>query len=241
MSAMLTQVHGRTRRRDHRGVAVALITTVVINGALFALLSFLDREREAPPEALPTVHRLTVQAPPPPPEVIRSVRAATKTAATPVPAVIPAPPLPALDLPAVATGAPLPLPVMPQLELVSPPSLPTVVGAAAAGDLAGSDAAVPDATAVVDEPPVLINGFDLERFYPRGARLRGIEGSSTMRLEVGVDGKVQLCTVTAGTPPQVFDAAAQALGRTLRFSPGRVRGVPVPCVISQTVAWRLPR
>ncbi len=230
----------RGRRRDQRGIVVAIVTTVVVNGALFALLSILDREHVEPPAPLPPVHRVNV-LPPPPRELVYTVRPTATPAATPVPDTVPAPPLPPLDLPAVASGAPMPLPAMPALDLLSTPALPTVAGGAAAGNSGSTVGAVAEANATVDEPPVLVNGFDLERFYPRNARLRGIEGSSTMRLDLGVDGKVLTCTITTSTPEGVFDATALALGRSLRFSPGRVRGVPVPCSISQTVAWRLPR
>ena len=228
------------RSRERRGVAVALGTTLVVNGALFALLTLLDRTPEVPPEAPPVLHRLAVVSPPPPP-IVRTVRAAATPATAPVIAAVPAPPLPALDLPAVASGAHVPVPLMPRLDVLKVPALPTVVGEAAAGDQASTVGAVPDANALLDEAPVLANGFDLERFYPRAVRLRGIEGTSTIRLEIAADGSVLECTVLAGTPPQIFDAAARALGLTLHFSPGRVHGVAVPCVISQSIAWRLPR
>lgn len=237
----------RRRKPDYRGVIVALLTTVVVNGALVILLTVLERKHPPAAEEPVIIHRLTapprsLPEPPEPPEpVVRAVRSATTPASTPVPALIPVPPLPALVLSPLAHGAPMLAPTLPRVDSLTMPGMPTVIGVPAAGEPGSAVGAVADANAVMDESPVLVNGFDLERFYPRSARLRGIEGTSTMRLEVGVDGTVEKCSVIAGTPPQLFDAAAQSLGLSLRYSPGRVQGVPVSCTITQTVAWRLPR
>ena len=233
------RVRPSLRRRDYRGVAVALATTLVANGLLVILLLVLDRPRELPIEAPVPIHRLTI-VPPKKLPTTATVKAAVPTP-TPAAAVAAAAlPMPAIVLPPTATGAVLNLPELPILDIARPVTMPTVMAALPAGN-SGAVAPVADASELVDEPPVLVNGFDLERFYPRNARLRGIEGSSTMRLELGVDGKVTASSIISSEPPGVFDSAAKALCKTLHYTPARMRGTPVACAITLSVAWSLPR
>ena len=233
------RVRASLRRRDYRGVAVALGTTLVANGLLVVLLLVLDRPRELPIEAPVPIHRLTI-VPPKKLPTTATVKAAVPTP-TPAAAVAAAAlPMPAIVLPPTATGAVLNLPELPILDIARPVTMPTVMAALPAGN-SGSVAPVADATELVDEPPVLVNGFDLERFYPRNARLRGIEGVSSMRLELGIDGKVTASSIVVSEPPGVFDSAAKALCKTLHYTPARMRGTPVACAITLSVEWRLPR
>jgi TonB family protein len=234
---MSAAAHVRLAHR--RALWVGLGTTVLFNGLLMLVLNQLNRPYELPPEEPAVVHRLT-QPPRSKLPTVAAVRTPTPSMAAPAPAAMPAPPLPRLELPTQASGAPLPLPVLPALDLARPVDL-TVAAVGLPSGSAGDLAPVADAQEVVDEPPVLINGFDLERFYPRTARLRGVEGSSTLRLELSADGRVIACIVTASDPAGVFENAAAALGRSLRFTPARMRGSPVPCAINQTIAWRLPK
>ena len=227
------------RRRDYRGVAVALGTTLVVNGLLVVLLVFLTRTRELPIEAPVAIHRLTT-VPPKKLPTTATVKAAVPTP-TPAAAVAAAAlPMPAIVLPPTATGAVLNLPELPVLDIARPVTMPMVTAAMPAGN-SGAVAPVADASELVDEPPVLVNGFDLERFYPRNARLRGIEGVSSMRLELGIDGKVTAASIVVSEPPGVFDSAAKALCKTLHYTPARTRGTPVACAITLSVEWRLPR
>ena len=227
------------RLAHRRALGVGLVTTVLFNGLLVLVLSQLNRPHELPVEDPPVVHRLT-QPPKPRLPTVAAVRTPTPARAAPSLAAVPAPPLPRLELPALASGTPIPMPDLPVLDLARPVDFIAPAAGLPSGS-AGDLAPVADASDVVDDPPVLINGFDLERFYPRTARLRGAEGSSTLRLELSADGRVTACTVIASDPPGVFENAAVALGRSLRFTPARVRGAPVPCAINQTIAWRLPQ
>ena len=227
------------RLAHRRALWVGLGTTVLFNGVLVLVLFKLNRPHALPLEKPPVVHRLT-QPPPPRLPTVAAVHTPTPSMAAPSLAAMPAPPLPRLELPSLASGAPIPMPDLPTAELARPVDF-TVAAAGLPSGSAGDLAPVADAGEVVDEPPVLINGFDLERFYPRTARLRGTEGSSTLRLELSADGRVTACTVTASEPPGVFENAAVALGRSLQFTPARMRGSPVPCAINQTIAWRLPK
>jgi len=227
------------RRRDYRGVAVALGTTLVANGLLVILLIILDRPRELPIEAPVPIHRLTT-VPPKKLPTTATVKAAVPTPTPPAAVAASALPMPAIVLSPLATGAVLNLPELPVLDIARPVTMPTVMAALPAGN-SGAVAPVADASELVDEPPVLINGFDLERFYPRNARLRGIEGVSSMRLELGLDGKVTASSIVVSDPPGVFDSAARALCKTLHYTPARTRGAPVACAITLSVEWRLPR
>lgn len=233
------RVRASLRRRDYRGVAVALGTTLVANGLLVVLLLVLDRPRELPIEAPVPIHRLTI-VPPKKLPTTATVKAALPTPTPPAAVAAAALPMPAIVLPPTATGAVLNLPELPILDIARPVTMPTVTAALPAGN-SGAVAPVADASELVDEPPVLVNGFDLERFYPRNARLRGIEGASSMRLELGVDGKVTASSIIASEPPGVFDSAAKALCKTLHYTPARLRGTPVACAITLSVAWSLPR
>lgn len=237
--SVFSTARARRNRRDYYGVAVALGTTVLVNGLLVGLLAWLDRPRVVPPEAPVVIRRISI-VPPKKLPTVATVRAPTPTPTPPSPVVAIALPAPAIVLPPMANGAVLNLPQLPVLDVARPVSMPAIVAALPAGN-PGGVAPVADATELVEEAPVLTNGFDLERFYPRNARLRGIEGVSSMRLEIGSDGKVSACAIIAGDPPGVFDAAAKALCKTLRYTPARTHGSPVACAITLSVAWSLPR
>lgn len=240
MSALAVSRAGRSvlRRRNPSGIIVALVTTVVMNGLLVVLLLLLDRPRPLPLVAPVPLHRLAIV----PPKKLPTVATLSAVAATPMPATAPVAPVvpwPAIIVPPTASGAVLTLPQLPMIDAARPITMPAVLAAMpteVAGGLPASGA-----SSVVDEPPVLINGFDLERFYPRNVRLRGIEGTSSMRLEISSEGRVTAASILASEPPGVFDAAAQALCKTLHYTPARTRGNQVACVITLAVEWRLPR
>ena len=238
---MVARVRGR-RGPQRTAAWVALGTTVVVNGLLLGLLSLLNRPNEQPPLEPFEVRRVT-RIPPRPPTVA-TVDAPTPSPAAPSAAALPAPLLPVLDLPHIATGDTISYEMastdLPALAVHHPVDLQVVIAGTPAG-VAGDLTPATDALEVVDEPPVLINGFDFERFYPRNLRLRGVEGSSDISLEVGADGRVLTCSVISSEPPGAFSAAAQALGRSLRFTPARTRGIPVASTMRMTITWKLPR
>ena len=229
-------VRAPRRRSERTAVVVALVTAVVVNALLVLLIQVINRQPEPPPEPAPVLHRL--QTIPQLPTVAANQAATVTPLPTQAPAVAIA--LPRIELPSIATGAPLALPTLPTVATAQPVALPAIVAGSATG-AASSLAPDPSAMWRVDEPPVLVNGFDLERFYPRQARLRGIEGTTVLRLEIANDGSVTASSVLSSEPPGVFDAAAKSLARSLHFTPARNRGAPVPCAITQSVAWRLPR
>ena len=236
-----------TLRRDMTGIIVAVATTLLMNGLLLVVLMLLDRPRPAPPPTPLPRHRLA--SPPPiiaPPVVNLPAKVTTPAPASASPPL--APPtasLPALALSSTASAAMLSMlsiPELPMIDAARPILMPTV--AAAGNEAGGAQSGVPAASIgsmVVDQQPVLINGFDLERFYPRSARLRGVEGTSSMRLGISSEGKVTAISIITTDPPGVFDGAAQAVCKTLRFTPALVQGRPVACVSTVTINWVTPR
>lgn len=69
---------------------------------------------------------------------------------------------------------------------------------------------------------------ELDRFYPRGARARGVEGGVLMVCTLGVTGRVFNCRVIRETPPgEGFGEAAVLLSRYFRITPRRENGKAV--------------
>lgn len=74
----------------------------------------------------------------------------------------------------------------------------------------------------------LPNRDELDRFYPRGARNRGVEGGALLECTLGVTGRVFNCRVVRETPPgEGFGEAAVALSRYFRITPRREKGKAV--------------
>lgn len=212
-------------RSPRTGWVVGALLAVVVNAGVFIGL------RPAPVVVAvePPLRTVTI-AITTPPEPAPPVEAGTP-AATASPVAAPAAAsatfdLPALDLPptgspALATGAG---PVLGALPGVRVPAL-----------------ALPTVTAPVDsiEPPVLQGGLQLDRFYPYLARARGITGSSRLNLDVDADGAVTEVRIVGSVPAGVFESAATALARTLRFQPARQGGRVVATTTSLTIAWTI--
>lgn len=83
------------------------------------------------------------------------------------------------------------------------------------------------------EPPEISNPVWLsrplnpERFYPRAAFMRGVEGQVTLACFVELDGRLT-CTVAEESPAgQGFGEAALAIARAHVMQPAAINGVPV--------------
>jgi protein TonB len=74
--------------------------------------------------------------------------------------------------------------------------------------------------------------------YPEEARRAGIEGSVLLRLWIGADGRVR-DAVLVRPAEAALDREALANARTLRFTPARAGGKPVPCEIRYTFTFIL--
>lgn len=56
----------------------------------------------------------------------------------------------------------------------------------------------------------------------------GTRGRVVLRILIGVDGAVDDATVVAARPPGLFEPAATRAFAAARFTPGQIRGKPVP-------------
>lgn len=87
-------------------------------------------------------------------------------------------------------------------------------------------------------PPRLVEAP--EPVYPPEARAAGVEGTTVLRLTIGVDGRVSAAEVIEAAG-HGFDEAALALAPQLRFEPATRDGTPIPARIPFPVSFRLPR
>lgn len=88
-----------------------------------------------------------------------------------------------------------------------------------------------------DEAPRLLEHGQPE--YPDIARRAGVEGTVTLHLVVGRDGKVEDVQVFRSTPRLIFDRAASEAVREWHYEPAIVDGRPVRARISQTLRFVL--
>lgn len=144
----------------------------------------------------------------------------------------PAPPAP----PAIAMPRLEPAPAgLDSMGIGLPPYDP---GADPAG-VALPDVPVAKDGAALSEAAALIQPPDLSLYYPYRARLRGITGTTRLRLQVGADGRVGAVEVLSSAPAGVFEAAAGRVGRSLRFRPALKRGEAAASSVELSLVWRL--
>ena len=106
----------------------------------------------------------------------------------------------------------------------------------------GSGSAAP-AGAALQAYPKLLNRDEalanLKRFYPTSERRARREADVEVLLHIGVDGSVAAVDVKKSTN-RAFDAAAQTVGKTMRFSPALDRaGKPFAVRLPQPMQFRL--
>jgi periplasmic protein TonB len=222
-------------RRGRRGWSVAVLVAVAVNLGVVILLVQVSRVARAPAVAPHAVQRI-VQEEPPPPDEPDEVDPAPEEPAEPLPLTMP---VPALDLAPPDASASFSLPAL--TERLDPALLPISVPAfAVAGPPAlGASGRSGLGSAEFDEAPSVRSDFDIDRFYPRSARLRRVEGQTVMRLEVDAAGAVRGITVVSSTPAGVFDQAAGKLARTLSCTPAKRGGAPVASTLTITVQWKM--
>lgn len=240
MAALAPRLLPRTRslRRSRHGRIWwwAVGITVAINLAAMLALTAVSHLPAAQPSEAPFLIQPIVRQDQPPPAT-PSWRPAAHQASV-HPAVSPMP-MPALDLPAVGTAEacllPTPIAVGPPTDV--PLGLPAVVAADASAGLVGDGGIGAPGALTCDTPARREGAFDLDRFYPRLARNRGITGSSRIRLHIGADGQVTAAEVLESEPQGIFDQAAERLGASLRFLPAQLGGQPVASVQDTTITW----
>lgn len=222
------------RRRPLRAWWIAALIAIVTNVGVVIVLSQISHLHVPLPEAplsVRTIRQVEPELPPPPPPQ-------RETPPEPIEEPL-AIALPTLDLPTTPSPDTLALPDLPNLDAIFdlPLSVPnfTTIASVATPDVAAGALTVGEP----DQPAELQGAFDLERFYPRSARLRGIQGRSRLRLTIDERGVVTNVTVYEATPAGVFDRATEQLGRSLPFTPARRDGKPVASTKDLIIDWTL--
>lgn len=233
---LLPRTQSFQRRRPLRAWWIAVIVAVIANLALVVLLSQVSNLHQDLPEPPLSVRRLRQVEPelppPPPPEQLETPSEPPEEIATIA--------LPTLDLPNAPSPSALALPDVPNLitNLDLPLSVPAFAAIAPVSTPAGliATAGLGDP----DRPAERIADFDLDKFYPRTARLRGITGRSRVRITIDAEGHVTGAEVLDSTPPGVFDKATEQLGRAQRYrNPATRGGKPVPSTEDLIIDWTL--
>ena len=211
--------------------------SILTHGAIVAILVIIPLVvNDVVP--LPTPDMILVAAPPPPP---------------PPPEIV-QPPAPTKNPPAGApmtSGAPTTPPDNIGKEEPRPPALPDVPGADRCGStlpgIVGGTGivGVPDPPAPAVVTPVRPGGKvkypekirDVRPVYPQIAVTGGVEGTVIIEAIIGVDGRVKDARVLRSIP--LLDRAALDAVNQWIFSPTLLNDVPVPVIITVTVAFKL--
>jgi protein TonB len=201
----------------HAVLGYALVTGLaynIVKKAAEDLKTFNVEDEPPPPEEVPPPPEEVPETPPQvvsPPPIVR-----TNVAPPPPMRVVrEAPP------PVVTYTAP-PAPPRPPAPPPPPPAPPKVVTKAqsARGSLQG-----------------LFNTDD----YPSDALSNEDEGSTTVRLSIGTDGRVTGCTVSSSSGSRSLDnATCRVLRSRARFTPAKLsNGQPTTDSYTQRITWRL--
>ncbi len=228
----------RTFQRRRQWVAwwIAAGIAVVVNLGLVVLLSQISR-LHAPaaeaPQVVRTIRQVEPDVEPPPPPAARE--RPPELVEEPV-----AVALPELELLAAPSPAALALPNLANPALTSfdlPLSVPDFVAFAPA--TSGAGVAAPVDLGDVDQTAELDVYFNLERYYPRAAKLRGVTGQSRVRLTIAATGAVTGVQVVSSTPDGVFEQATERLGYSLVFRPAKRDGRAVASTKDLIIDWTL--
>ncbi len=230
------------RRRPLRlwwvAVAIALLSNIAVVIGL-SQVSHLHVATIAPPLAVRTIRQVeSEEMPPLPAETPRQENdvAAESLAPTAVA-------LPSLELPSVAPLGALALPAVGSIDpdVMLPVAIPAfaVFSSGAVGE--GSPPAMVGAGGppAFDTPAERESTFDLDRYYPRAARVRGIAGSTRLRISITAQGRVSNVEIMESTPAGVFDDAALRLANAMRYRPAQSAGKPVASEHFTSIEWTL--
>lgn len=201
----------------HAGLGCALVNGLaytVIQKAPESLKTFNVEEVLPPPEVPPPAPKEVAKSKPPvvaPPPLVRTPVAPTVADMT----------VPEARPPAVATAAVVPTPPEPTYVTQAPPPAPPIV-------------TVPPRSATGDLQR-LFRGTD----YPLAAVARREQGSVTVRLTVGVMGRVGACDVMSSSGSRALDnASCQVLQTRAVFTPARDSSSnPTTDTVDQEVRW----
>lgn len=224
----------RRPRRGNRGWLVGLGLTIAANVGVIVVLTLLSRRTEPPPEEIPVTRLEVVEPPPaeppprePPPEPPPEIQLS----------------LPTLDLPATPTTADFSLPAVINEGVIELP-LEVPAFAALVPDAPAAPQAAPSGVELSpDQPARLPLGVSeiVKRFYPRTAKVRGIEGECRVVVDVDAEGTVTRVDVLSGTPPNVFEDATTKAMKAVRYHPAVKGGRPVPTRIDFVFVWTIEK
>lgn len=208
-------------------LSVTIAITAALNVGLLWALARIAEQGEAPPPRLVTT--LNTAPPPPPPPA--------PSAPPPPPApmvepteLTPPPPLPTLDLAPIGNAlAQPPTPMTADASDLPPMVFPTVAAAPRAAPPSGPG----------DRMARLVFAPDLEDYYPAVARSRRVEGTTRVRLTLDARGRVAAVAVVQSDPVGVFEDAALAAARALRYAPALRAGAPVGATVEVELEWSL--
>lgn len=197
---------------------------VLLHGAAIAAL-VLAKMEIPPPEKFPTTEVTLVRVPPPPPE---EVVVEPKTE---------------LPMPQVRHFEPIvtPPPRPPEDQVQSTETDRSFVDTGFSRQAEPAREAEPPAPpppAPVRKAARLLSG-DLEPPYPSSERIAGNEGSVTVRLAIGANGRVIRAEKVRATSDAFFKATQSYAVRNWRFKPATLDGRPVESSTVMTVHFKL--
>ncbi len=224
---------GRPLRLWWLALVIALVANLVVVLGL-SQISQLHHPGLTPPLITHALHQVPPDEAPPPPEQPPEAGESQPEEAVAIA-------LPSLDLPSTAPIGALALPALGSLD--ADLTLPLSIPAFTANTASDSPVlvAAPPGPAAFDTAAERESAFDLDRHYPRAARLRGVEGTTRVRITIEATGRVGAVQVLDSTPPGVFDEAAQRVIRSIRYRPAQAAGQPVASVQDTTIAWTIRR
>nr|WP_294849232.1 energy transducer TonB [uncultured Sphingomonas sp.] len=208
----------------HIVLGYALVTGLAYNVIKQAAedLKTFDVEDEPPPPEEP---------PPPPPE---------QPATPPPPQVAAPPPLVRTNLapPPIAAVAPQP---EPQITVKAEPPRPATKVCPDGTTVLAQLACAPVKSQAAKAKGNLLSLFS-DDDYPQSALRNEEQGTTTVRLTIGPDGRVSGCDVTGSSGSSSLDATTcNVLRRRARFTPAKdSAGNATGDSVSQRVTWRLP-
>ena len=198
----------------HIAVGYLLVTGLAVNAVknVVERVTTIDVEEPPPPEP--------EDEPPPPPEDIPDT--------APPPPVAPAPPINIAPAPPTLRTTPtIPPPAPPALRI--PPPAPV---------------APPPPSRARGASPDNLNRWAarIQGDYPSSALRREEQGTVTMRITIGANGRVEACAVTGSSGSSALDdAACRGMQRYARYNPAlNAAGDPIPDTTSQSIRYVLP-
>ncbi|MBX7528351.1 energy transducer TonB [Qipengyuania vesicularis] len=199
----------------HIALGYALITGLAYNAVqkVVERVTTIDVEEPPPPEP--------EDEPPPPPEDVPDTAPPPPVAPAPPINIAPAPP-PLRTTPTIPPPAPPALTIPPPAPPAPPPP-PSRARSASADNL--------------NRWAARIQGD-----YPSSALRREEQGTVTMRITVGANGRVEGCAVTGSSGSSALDqAACRGMQRYARYNPAlNAAGDPIPDTLSQSIRYVLP-